>query len=117
MKETSRICLAMGAGVAVFLLFGYTHSQSYCFFYLSIDTMYAPGFSDAAFSQISNGMTMPAVQQKMGTPLSIQTVGNKQIWFYTLDGKCFWGDWAWIGRKVKFQDGIVIEVIKDVYYN
>jgi hypothetical protein len=95
-----------------------THLEVYCSFYPGIDTEYSPGFSEPAFSELVTGMTIQAVQQKLGTPLYIQTTRDRrQAWSYTLDGKCKWGDWAWLQRQVIFHDGVVIEVIKRVIYN
>jgi outer membrane protein assembly factor BamE (lipoprotein component of BamABCDE complex) len=100
-------------------LWGYSHSESYCFFNPSIDTQYAAGYSEQAFSQITTGMTMQAVQQKLGAPLYIQTnrENGRLEWYYTLDGKCKWGDWAWLARAVHFADGRVIALVKRVAYD
>jgi outer membrane protein assembly factor BamE (lipoprotein component of BamABCDE complex) len=104
---------------ALYFLWGYSHSESYCFFRPGIDTQYAAGYSEQAFSQISTGMTVQVVQQKLGAPLYVQT--NRQNgrleWYYTRDGKCKWGDWAWLVRVVYFTDGRVSELVRRVAYD
>lgn len=95
----------------------YAHLEAYCFFTPSIDTQYAPGFSEQAFSQISTGMTAEVVQQKLGAPLNIYQHAKGELWSYTLDGKCKWGDWAWLCRAVNIKDGRVDEIISEVSYD
>lgn len=103
---------------AAYVFWVYSCMEAYCFFYPSIDTHYAPGFSETAFSQVTTGMTAEAVQQKLGLPLRKHS-GNdgRESWAYTLDGKCKWGDWAWLGRYVVFKDGQVVEVVNRVFYD
>ena len=98
-------------------LFLYGQTESYCFFYPGIDTKYAPGFSEQAFSEVATGMTAEAVQQKLGAPLSIQHHSKGDLWFYTLDAKCKWGDWAWLCRQVNIREGRVDEITSRVCYN
>ena len=117
MKKLRLIWISVGLIAAAYLFWCYAHTESYCFFYPSIDTRYAPGYSETAFSQIATGMTVQVVQQKLGTPLYIQHHANGELWSYTLDGKCRWGDWAWFGRQVEVQDGRVIGIINQVIYN
>jgi hypothetical protein len=64
-------------------------------------------------------MTIQAVQQKLGAPLYVQTnPGNGRLeWYYTLDAKCKWGDWAWLVRALYFEDGRVIELEKRIAYD
>jgi hypothetical protein len=118
MKTSCRIWLSGASVAAAFVFWCYSQIEAYCFFYPGIDTQYAPGFSEQAFSQIATGMTVRAVQQRLGTPLDVQiTADGRQLWAFTLDGKCKWGDWAWLGRQVIIRDGRVIEVVKRVYYD
>ena len=100
-------------------LWGYSHSESYCFFNPSIDTQYAAGYSEQAFSEITTGMTVQAVQQKLGVPLSAHAnrESGRLEWYYTLDGKCKWGDWAWLVRAVYFTNGRVTELVMTVAYD
>ena len=112
MKKLWVILFPLGLITALYLFWCYAHIESYCFFYPGIDTQYAPGFSEQAFSQVTIGMTAEAVQQKLGVPLYVQHHANGDSWCYTLDGKCQWGDWAWLCRQVNIRDGKVDEIIK-----
>ncbi len=96
------------------MFFGYAHSESYCFFYPAIDTQYASGFSEETFAKIKVGMTEAEVRQILGAPLEI--VGGSR-WFFTEDGKCTWGDWAWLVRAVNFKEGRVDEMLHFVAYD
>jgi outer membrane protein assembly factor BamE (lipoprotein component of BamABCDE complex) len=110
------------AGLGAFFLLNvilfYPHSEAYCFFNPSIDTRYAAGYSEKAFDKIENGMTMEEVRRLLGTPLyEIPNDNGTEEWGYTLDGKCGWGDWAWLGRMVVFRDGKVEKTVKHVFYD
>src|SRR5688500_14972061 len=107
--------------LASFILFffnGYRHSESYCFFNPSIDTRYAPGFSEKSFELIHPGMSAQEVQKQLGPPLftSLNSKGGVD-WYYTSDGKCKWGDWAWLVRIVNIKGGEVREVVRRVSYD
>ena len=119
MKRTWPIWLSVGLILAAYLFWCYAHLEAYCFFYPGIDTQYAAGYSEQAFSQITPGMTVHAVQEKLGAPLHSQTnrESGRLEWYYTLDGKCRWGDWAWLVRAVYFADGRVVELVKRVEYD
>ena len=62
-------------------------------------------------------MTTTLVREKLGQPLYVQYHADGELWFYTLDGKCRWGDWAWLCRQVEIREGRVVKVIKQVLYN
>lgn len=111
------IWLPVGLVVAGYLFWRYAQTEAYCFFYPSIDTRFAPGYSEQAFSQIKTGMTIQAVQQQLGQPLHVQQHAKGELWSYTQDGKCTWGDWAWLCRQVDFHEGRVVEVIHRVVHN
>ena len=115
MKKMLLVALALIGGV---FFWGYAHMEAYCFFYPVIDTEFAAGFSEQAFSQVSTGMTAEVVQQKLGAPLYSFTNGNGTVcWGYTGDGKCKWGDWAWMCRQVYLRDGRVEEITKEWRYD
>ncbi len=98
------------------LLWAYPYSESYCFFYPSIDTYYAPRYTDAAFDQVTTGMTSHAVQNLLGSPLHSHTNKDASVrWCYTSDGKAIYGDWAWFGREIIFQGDSVAKVEKILY--
>lgn len=113
--------ISLGLVAAGYLFWCFAHTESYCVFSPGIDTQFAPGFSEQAFSQVQTGMTVQAVQQKLGLPLAVHRYVEDrkegEIWSYTLDGKCKWGDWAWLRRQIAFREGKVVEVIKRVSYD
>jgi outer membrane protein assembly factor BamE (lipoprotein component of BamABCDE complex) len=110
-KKLFRILVGL-TPILVFAVWGYAHLEAYCVFYPGIDTRYAPGFSEQAFARLSPGMTTDMVEHTMGKPLFAATYrGGSSEWFYTDDGKCGWGDWAWLKRTVRFENGRVVELI------
>ena len=123
--------LLIGVSVVVlaYLFWCWAHTESYCFFYPGIDTCYAPGFSESAFSSITNGMTAEVVEQRLGAPLysftnkyNLPNEVDTIRWLYTVDGKCViggwrWADFAWLGREITFRDGRVVEVLRHVYHD
>ena len=83
-----------------------------------IDTHYAPGYSEQAFSTIKPGMTRAQVDALMTRPLAITQVSPDTVrYHYTSDGKCPWGDFAWKGREVLFKNGVVVEIYRDWYHD
>lgn len=102
----------------LFVLFCFVPRENYNYIYPSIDTTFAPGFSERAFSQITNGMSASVVTQLLGKPLSEGPAKDgTELWSYSTDGKCSWGDFAWLSRMIWFRDGRVILVERRVYYN
>lgn len=96
----------------------------------SIDTVYAPGFSESAFKSIRVGMTRKQVDAIMCRPLYADTIsadGRSYVpasgapdsgflrYNYTGDGACAWGDFAWLDRSVEFRDLVVTQVKSQVY--
>lgn len=77
--------------VGIYIFWCYAHTESYCFFNPSIDTRYAPGFSDAAFNEIKAGMTAELVQRKIGAPLRIYDMqavsGGLTLWMESAYGQ------------------------------
>jgi hypothetical protein len=111
---TGVICLAL----AVLVLWGYGRLEVYCYFYPSIDTKFAPGFSEKAFSQISSGMAVAEVQSRLGKPLLIFTNSSGlEEWLFTDDGKCWWGDFAWLWRSVVVSNDSVVSVDRSIRYD
>jgi outer membrane protein assembly factor BamE (lipoprotein component of BamABCDE complex) len=105
------VILAVFACLSAYLFVGL---ESYCVIYPSIDTRYAPGFSEPKFAQVKIGMTREEVLKLLGPPLGA-TSSNR--WSYTQDGKCRWADWAWLGREVIFRDDHVVEKVARVWYD
>ena len=100
------------AVLAAYLAIG---TESYCVIYPSIDTRYAAGFSERKFAEIRVGMTKEEVLRILGAPMHGMHSGTSGKWSYTQDGKCFWADWAWLGREIVFVDNRVVEKVSRVY--
>ena len=84
----------------------------------SIDTHYAEDFSEAEFVKITPGMDTTRVYALIGRPLSIQALSEtEELWYYTGDGACSWGDFAWEGREVHFANGIVTQTTTPIHYD
>ncbi len=86
----------------------------------SIDTRYAPGYSEGAFDQLAPGDSAEAVRRALGEPLSVVADRSRQgreVWWYTADGKCSWWDFAWLGRNVTIERGRVVSVGKQIWYD
>lgn len=89
-----------------------------CFFNPAIDTKFGPGYSEEAFSRITVGMPKTSVRGALGAPLTTFTnINGDEEWLYTDDGKCYWGDFAWLWRSVVFRDDSVISVNGSIRYN
>jgi outer membrane protein assembly factor BamE (lipoprotein component of BamABCDE complex) len=100
------------------VLFAFVPTENYNYVYPSIDTKFAPGFSERAFSQVTTGMHASVVTRLLGAPLyQWSHEEGTETWGYTSDAKCSWGDFAWLGREIKFRDGQVILVERNVYYD
>lgn len=100
--------------------------ESYCVIWPSIDTRYAPDFSERRFARVEVGMTREQVVGLIGQPLgtgryysghpAYKTAGD-EVWTYTGDGAAWWGDWAWLSRQVIFRDGRVAQTVYWTYYD
>lgn len=115
-KRRRAAVFAMGCVIAfgLYTCFGF---ESYNYVYPSIDTRYAPGFSERKFAQVRAGMSMDEVITLLGEPCHRGPGRNSVRWSYTQDGKCSWADWAWLGREIVFAGGRVVERISRVYYD
>jgi len=117
-KYWKHIVFGLVLGLILSVCWGYCHLEAYCVFYPSIDTVYADGYSEEDFSRIQVGMSMTEVEQIIGVPLSSWT--NKQgitfLW-YSQDGKCKLGDFAYLGRGLEVQDNAVSKITSQVMYD
>jgi len=94
----------------------YCHMEVYCFFYPAIDTTFADKYSEAAFQGIRPGMTGDSVQQRLGKPLYIvESADESRTWWYSRDGRCWFGDFAWLGRSIDLMDSVVVRTESAVY--
>ena len=105
-------------GLTAFMAVGFCHTESYCFFWPTIDTVYADGYSEKAFCKLRVGMSMSEVNQIMCPPLGsgrdrdgVVRVG------YTRDGGAPFGDFAWFGRSLYVKNGKVIRIVKTTYHD
>jgi hypothetical protein len=123
MKTGKRIIISAATTVGILaILFALLMlsglSEGYCYFYPSIDTRYADGYSETDFSRLTVGMTRQEVDQIMCPPLYTwtNTTGLLQV-YWTGDGKAPFGDFAWFGRGVEVSNGVVIRVVNQIYYD
>jgi hypothetical protein len=113
--------LAMATALAMYIA---SISELYLPFNPGIDTVYAAGFSEARFDDVHPGMSAVEVRRLLGPPLHksaplyksypprLMTQHSRAVeaWSYTGDGACTWGDFAWLGRYVYFdENGLVTE--------
>jgi hypothetical protein len=121
-KRKRTVLLAVATIPLLILLFialwAYGRMEAYCFFNPDIDTEYATGFSEERFAMAEIGMSGVAVEAILGKPMEVSNGPNgKEIWWYSRDGKCWWGDFAWKGRALVFSNHVVVEVIHQVFYD
>ena len=106
--------MLVGALAGLLLAFGWVMCQleAECFWNPWIDTHCTPGYSEELFTSISVGMPLSEVESLMPAPLEVWTnaEGIVSMW-YTRDGKCRFGDFAWQSRTISVTTGIVTEVI------
>lgn len=110
------------AAVGVWVRFVWSAFECYCPWNPAIDTRFAPGFSEEAFSAVRPGMAEAEVVALLGEPFYKQDVhdgdGNAyDLWYYTADGKCEHGDYAWLGREIAIRDGVVLYAGRLVHYD
>jgi len=100
------------------MLWAYGHLEAYCFFYPGIDTKYSPGFKQSVFNQVVVGTTAADLERKLGKPLLVVTnESGSQEWSFTDDGKCWWGDFAWLHRAAILSNGIVVSIERSIRYD
>ena len=112
-------------GIGVFVLFtalaalhfgiGLEPPEGKFIFYPDIDTAFAPGYSNQAFAEVAIGMTESNVLSRLGQPASRQEKSSwsfpgdaQTLWWYSHDGACSWGDFAWRAPMLGFKDGSVV---------
>lgn len=76
------------------------------------DTVYAAGYSDAAFRKVSEGMTEREVAELLGEPLEMYSVEPDLVgWRYARSAD----DSSYHVRAILFRDGRVVEVFCEFY--
>src|SRR6185295_17995773 len=104
----------------IFLGFGlwwYSQGELYCFFYPSIETKYAPGFSEKRFHRISAGMTTNEVEVTLGKPIHILPLNGLELWEYTSERSLPFVDFAWLRREITISNGIVLAVDSSIAHD
>jgi hypothetical protein len=116
----ARWLLAIPALIAVLYLCVAGMLEGYCFVWPSIDTVYAPDFTERKFKQIEVGMREEEVVALIGLPFRTDRysrghpaykVTGDNVWSYTHDGAAPFGDWAWLSREVIFRNGSVVQKV------
>jgi hypothetical protein len=108
--------------------FGAAHAELYFPLDPAIDTVFAPGYTEEQFDVVTTGMTKAEVVRLVGQPLDtfrvtqawhpFLKVGAVEGWAFSHDGACKWGDFAWLGRYVYFNDqGKVTETARVVHHD
>lgn len=99
-----KIIIIVGfVSLVVFAAYSFIGFESYCWWNPSIDTQFAPKYSEELFLRIKPQMSEDEVVQLIGEPFEkYKTKDNVVIWYYSKDGKSKWGDWAWLNRGVYF---------------
>ncbi len=126
------ILVIAGVTLPVLLLIAFVATfggmENYCWWNPWIDTKCTPQYSESNFDHITPGMTEAEVVGLLGQPFSKGAIPKatysymkpttSRAWLYTGDGKCTWGDWAWMGRWVDFDDdGRVTETLKIIHHD
>ncbi len=66
-----------------------------------IDTHLPKGFTQAGFNKIQAGMTKAEVLELIPAQPNMK---GETTWIYGCDGAAPWGDFAWIGFQVRFDE-------------
>lgn len=111
-------CWGLGLLLVLIVLFALSGwgFEGYCYFYPSIGTQFAPGFSEEAFSKVQPGMSCTQVSNLLGAPLINTETRGVDEWYYSLD-KASGPDFAWLVRIVESTNGVVVRVVKEVAYD
>lgn len=105
-------CIPLMLVVVIFL----ASSEGRLPFFKYVDTKFAPGYSHQAWDVVGVGMTKEEVLSFLGPPLT-DTNTSSTVWWYSNDGRCRWGDFAWCAKMLEFSPhGIVTSKI-DRWYN
>jgi len=102
-------------GTSLHFFLGLVPPEGKFLLYPDIDTEFAPGYTDESYVSIKIGMTESNVVKFLGTPMSTQERSSWPfpgdadiIWWYSSDGACSWGDFAWRAPIVGFKNGVVV---------
>lgn len=102
------------------LLWIYGHSESYCVFYPSINTSYAPSYTEKKFDLIKKGMRKEDVLKLIGAPLEEEKMGESGAKLkYSRYVKRWIGRYKWLRRYVILEHEMVVgkEKAKSYYFD
>lgn len=118
MMKAKLFFILPGVLLLVVVLWVYGHLEAYCYFWPSIDTTFATGYTEQSFKRVVTGMPATEVESLLGQPLLMTTNKNGSVeWAYSNDGKCWWGDFAWLNRAIVFSNGTVVSIERDIRYD
>jgi hypothetical protein len=104
--------------VILYALLLYSKSEMVFIFDPWIDTNMSPGFSEKAFQKVKVEMSEQEVVRFLGQPLNkVQKESGDVEWWFTRDGKCSWGDFAWMARVLVLSNHVVVEVHSMTHYD
>jgi outer membrane protein assembly factor BamE (lipoprotein component of BamABCDE complex) len=112
--KISKILGLLGTAVVCVMLFifgGFSLSEGYNPAKPEIDTREAEQFEESRFQQITVGMDTAQVMALIGRPLGKEG-RTIQRWYWTLDGKCKWMDFAWMARAVVIDQNGKVKLIQ-----
>lgn len=115
-KHKYTIAAILSSFFLIFLIM-YSRIEAYCPVYPGIDTYYSKNYAEEKFDKIKVGMSEKNVKDILGEPLWTDGDRNSECWWYSKNGKCKWGKFAWLGRSVQIKDGMVINTDKRICYN
>jgi len=116
MKIVIRLLLGSFIFFLGFAFWAYSHSESYCSIWPSIDTEFAENYNENNFKKVKSGMAKSKVIELLGEPLekSISKTGV-EVWSYSQDKGARFYDFAWLGRFVEFEGEIVVGTVSKIY--
>jgi hypothetical protein len=116
MKFVTRIALYTILFLSVLAFWIFSRSEFYCYLWPTIDTQFAIQYSEKAFQKIEPGMTKDDVRKLLGEPIDkVIKKNGMEMWSYSQDGDSRLYDFAWLGRMVEFDNGIVNNTISRIY--
>lgn len=98
--------------VGLFIFGGFSLSEGYNPIKPEIDTRTTELFDEGRFKQITVGMDTAQVIALIGKPLGREG-RTIQRWFWTLDGKCKWADFAWMARALVIDQNGKVKMIQE----
>lgn len=105
--------------VIIFLIGGFPLSEGYNPVKPEVGTKFSVNYSEENFNKITVGMDSSEVFKIMGEPLGKlpNHAPVKRLWYYSVDKKSDWADFAWLKRAIVYgSNGKVKEIQKSIRY-